>query len=855
MKKALIDSLISFSKTHLIILLAFLALAVVYMSPVLDGKVLSQHDMIQYEGMKQELNDFQEETGESSQWTNSLFSGMPAFHVGPTGSKTTVFRELAKVFRLGGATDNPIVILFTYLICFYILLITLRVSPWLSAIGAIAFALSSYNLIILQPGHISKAYAIAYMAPVVAGILHTYRGKYLTGGLLFVLGLGIEVYYNHLQITYYLVLLSLIIVLSLGVNALMEKQLKKFLMASGVLLIAALLAILPNLSSLWVNYEISKQSLRGAPELTLDKENQTSGLDKDYALSWSYGKVETFSLMIPYMTGGKTAAMGENERAMEKVSPQMKETIAGQNQYWGAKASTAGDNYSGAIVVFFFVLGLLLIKGPLRWWILISSLLSIMLAWGSNFPALSHFFLDHVPFYNKFRTVEMTLVIVCFNIPLLAFLALDRITRDPDLIAKNRNQFLLAFGLTGGLSLIFFLVPGIFNFFTEREQLVFNQQLQGANVQYASQFRQFMDELEAARIYIFRHDAIRSFILISIAFGLTWYFANKKLKIAWFLGALAVLVTLDLWLIDQRYLNKDNFVSERQQENSWALTQADEIIHQDEDIHYRVANLTVSPWMDGTTSYHHKSIGGYHGIKLRRYQDLIDVYLSQGLQSIVEVLNAQPTPALVDSVLAEQQVLNMLNTKYLILNPSSAPLRNLHAMGHGWLVKDIKLVANPDEEYLALGNTDLSQVAVVDSRFEELVPDRFRHEELTGSVTLTEYLPNRMSYNVNVGQPTLVVFSDIYYEGGWKASIDGEAVSHLRANYILRALPVEAGNHKVEFEFVFEPFEKGEKISAAGSVIILLIFLGLLGYFGLSWFRNQANSPSANGKGIQKSQS
>ncbi|MCK4993393.1 MAG: hypothetical protein KAS29_23010, partial [Bacteroidales bacterium] len=385
--------------------------------------------MTQFEGVRQELTSYEEESGESSQWTNSQFSGMPSFHVGPTGARTTIFKELAKVTRFGAGMSNPIAILFAYLACFYILLLTLRLSPWLSAIGAIAFALSSYNLIILQPGHISKAYAIAFMAPVVAGILLTYRGKYLVGGLIFMLGLGIELYYNHLQITYYLVLLSVIIMLSTGVFAIIQKQLRKFMTASGVLLIGAMLALLPNLSTLWTNYEISKQSIRGRPVLTLNEENQTSGLDKDYALSWSYGKAETFSLMIPYMTGGKTAAMGGNEKAMEKVSPQLKETVAGQNQYWGAKVSTAGDNYSGAIVVFFFVLGLFLIKGPMRWWIIISSLLSILLAWGYNFQALSYFFLDHVPLYNKFRTVEMTLVIVCFNIPLLAFLVVDRIIK------------------------------------------------------------------------------------------------------------------------------------------------------------------------------------------------------------------------------------------------------------------------------------------------------------------------------------------------------------------------------------------------------------------------------------------
>jgi len=830
MKNTLLESLAKFAKSHLIILLGFFALALAYMSPILDGKVLSQHDMTQFVGVKQELTAYEEETGESSQWTNSQFSGMPAFHVGPAGAKTTLFREIARVLRLGVDMTNPIAIMLAYLLCFYILLLTLRLSPWLSAIGAIAFAFSSYNLIILQPGHISKAYAIAFMAPVVAGILLAYRGKYLVGGLIFLLGLGLELYFNHLQITYYLMLLALIIVLSKAVYAVIEKQLRKFLTASAVLLVAAILALLPNFSSFWTNYEISKLSIRGAPELTLNEENQTSGLDRDYALSWSYGKAETFSLMIPYMTGGKTAAMGGNEKAMEKVSPQLRESVAGQNQYWGAKASTAGDNYSGAIVVFFFVLGLFLIKGPMRWWIIISSLLSILLAWGSNFPALSYFFLDHVPFYNKFRTVEMTLVIVCFNIPLLAFLAIDRIIKEPELIHENKKQYLMAFGLTGGLSLLFFLIPGLFNFFTDREQMMFNQQLQGANVQYASQFRQFMDELEAARIYIFRHDAIRSFVLIAIAFVLTWYFASKKLKLTWFLVGLALLVTLDLWLIDLRYLNKDNFVSKRQQENTMAMTAADELILQDPDIHYRTANLTVNLWSDGTTSYHHKSIGGYHGIKLRRYQDLINVYLSQGLQNIIGVLSEQPSAIQVDSVLAEQQVINMLNTKYFILNPSSQPLQNPHAMGHGWLVNDIKLVENADEEYMALGNTDLSRVAVVDRRFEALVSDDLRHEEASGTVELSEYRPNHMSYQVSLDQNSLVVFSDIYYGGSWKASIDGEPVPHLRANYILRALPMEAGEHTVEFSFVFEPFEKGEKISLMGSWLVLLILLGGTGF-------------------------
>ena len=822
--------LLKFSRTHLIIILGFIVISLVYLSPIIDGKVLQQSDMTQVAGMSQELKQYHEETGEYAQWTNSMFSGMPAFHVGPTGAKKTVFSYLSKILRFGISFNSPFSNFFIYLICFYVLMLSLRLSPWISAMGAIAFALSSYNIIIVEVGHINKAYAIAFMAPVIAGILLTYRRKHLAGGLLFLLGLGLQLHSNHLQITYYLLITVIIIVLTKAIFAIKEKEIKKFLVASGILMAAALLALLPNISSLWINYEISKQTMRGQPELTLNQENQTSGLDKDYALSWSYGKAETFSLMIPYMTGGKTGALGENEKAMAKVSPRLRETIQGQNQYWGAKSVTSGDNYSGAIVVFFFVLGLLLIKGSMRWWILISTLLSILLAWGNNFTALSYFFLDHVPLYNKFRTVEMTLVIACFNIPLMAFLVVDRIRKEPELILQHKKQLLVAFGLTGGLSLLFYLVPGLFTFFSDREQQTFNQQLAEATPQYAVQFRTFMDELEAARIFIFRHDAIRSFLLIAAAFLLTWFYANKKLKLAWFVAGLALLITADMWMIDKRYLNNDNFITKRQKENIVAMTRADEFIINDPDPHFRVVNLTKSPWQDATTSYYHKSIGGYHGAKLRRYQDLIEFYLSPGLQNIVGMLNSKPTSAQIDSVMYAQQVLNMVNTKYMILNPSSQPLLNKFAKGHAWIVKDYHLVKNADEEIAALAVTNLDNVAVVDERFAGLLSDNLKHREISGNVELTEYRPNYLSYKASLGQESLLIFSDVFYEGGWHASIDGEPVPHLRANYILRALPVDAGGHTIEFEFIFEPFEKGEKISMAGSILVLLILLGGFGF-------------------------
>ena len=830
------NALIEFARTHLIIILGFIALSLIYLSPLLEGKILSQHDMLQVTGMARELKEFHEETGEHSQWTNSMFSGMPGFHVGPTGAKTTVFKSLAKALRLGVGFSNPFASFFVYMISFYVLLLALRLNPWTSAIGAVAFALSSYNIIILEVGHINKAYAIAFMAPVVAGILLAYRGKHLGGGLLFMVGLGLQLYSNHLQITYYLLLTALIIVITKLVYAILEKEIRKFMIASGVLVAGAILALLPNISTLWVNYEIAKQTMRGEPELTLKRDNQTSGLDVDYALAWSYGKGETFSLMIPFVKGGKTGALGENPKAMEHVSPAYRETVAQQNRYWGPKAVTSGDNYSGAIVVFFFVLGLFLIKGPMRWWIIISTLLSITLAWGKYFPGLSHFFLDHVPLYNKFRTVEMTLVIACFNIPLLAFLVIDRIRKEPDLILENRRNVLIAFGLTGGLSLIFYLFPGLFSFFSEREEQMFQQQIAGSTAQVASQIRAIMDEMESARKYIFRYDAIRSFLFISVAFGLTWFYAKKKLKLPWFLAGLGFLVIIDLWLIDRRYLDSDNFITPRQQRNQIAATAADEAILRDTDPHYRVANLTVSPFQDATTSYYHKSIGGYHGAKLQRYQDLIEYHISPELQNLVQVLNARPDAAQVDSVLAGMTVLNMLNTKYFILNAGGQPLLNPHAVGHAWIVDDYRVVGSPDEEILALNEIDPDREAVVDQRFSGQLSDRLRHGQVQGSVELTEYRPNYLSYRAELDQPSLVVFSDIYYEGGWHASIDGEPADHLRANYILRAIPVEAGEHTIEFEFIFEPFEKGESISLAGSILVLLILLGALTFWVYSTF-------------------
>ena len=822
--------LINFAKSHLLVILSFIAVTFIYFSPLLEGKVLNQYDLHNVTGMAQELKEYHDKTGEYAQWTNSMFSGMPAFHVGQTGGKRTVFSYLAGIFRFGAGFSSPFTNLILYLLGFYVLMLSFGLSPWLSAIGAVAFALSSYNIQIISVGHINKAYAIAFMAPVIAGILLTYRGRYLIGGLVFLLGLGMELFSNHLQITYYLLILVIIIVITKLIFAIREKALKNFLTASAILAGTALLAVLPNVSSLWVNYEISKQTMRGKPELTADKENQTSGLEKDYALAWSYGKAETFSLMIPNIKGGGTGRLGDDKSALQKADARFRDVLKDQNHYWGDKTVTAGPFYAGATIVFLFVFGLFIINGSMRWWIIISTLLSIMLAWGSHFQDLSYFFLDHVPLYNKFRTVEMILIIAAFNIPLLAFLAVRKIIDEPEIIIKNKKNILIAYGLTGGLSLVFYLLPGMFTFFSEREMSYFNGQLASATPDYAAQFRTFIDALEHVRKYIFRYDAIRSFFFISAAFVLVWFYANKKLKLTWFIAGLGFLILADMWMVDRRYLNKDNFMTERQNQNYFAKSPADDFILRDPDPNYRVVNLTVSPWQDAATSYYHKSIGGYHGAKLRRYQDLIEHYLSPSLDQIITTLRSQPTNAQLDTVLSRQQVLNMLNTKYIIYNPSAPPIHNIFAMGNGWVTGKILMVNNADEEIMALGTTDLTKVAIVDKRFSKLLPEELNHGSDSGTVRLTEYTPGYLAYEVDLNKKSLVVFSEVFYEEGWKAFIDGEPASHLRADYILRALPVDAGKHKVEFRFEFMPFKAGEKISFAGSILVMIVLLAGFAY-------------------------
>ena len=796
----------------------FVIISLVYLNPLLEGKKLRQDDITRHKGMSKEVTDFREKTGEEALWTNSMFGGMPAYQIS-VNYKGNLIKYVDKVFKLG--LPHPAGLVFLYMFGFFILLISLKINPWLSIAGAIGFGLSSYFLIILGAGHNSKAHAIGYMAPVVAGFIMTYRGKYISGGILTMLFLALEIQAGHPQITYYLFLLLLVYGFSELIFSIKEKTIPSFTRSTLIVFVAAFLAILTNITSLWATYEYGNYTIRGKTELTTEQENRTSGLDKDYATQWSYGKGETWSLMIPNAKGGASGALAQNEKAMDAIDPELRNAVA-QNrvsQYWGDQPFTSGPVYVGAFIIFLFIYGLFIVKGRMRWWLLAATLLSIMLAWGKNFMPLTEFFLDYFPGYNKFRAVSMTLVIAELTIPLLGLLALSKILEDPGVFKRKINiynfkinPFYISLGLTGGLSLLFALVPDwFFSFLSEYEnQMIAQQNSSGA--ENASMIAEFFSSVEIARMAIFKADVLRSFILILIGGVILIGFSMGKIKKGLTYGLLIVLVLVDMWGIDKRYLNDDNFVGKSRVENPYIMSAADKLILKDKDPNFRVLNLTVDPFADASTSYFHKSIGGYHGAKLRRYQELYD-------HQIKEKFN--------------RSVLNMLNAKYFIQadesrNPVVAP--NPQAMGNAWFVEEIRMVKNADEELEALSDFDPESIAIVDERFHEELAGFSPVKDSSALIKLIDYKPNDLQYQVNSQKDQLAVFSEIYYPKGWNAYVDGVLTPHFRVNYVLRAMIVRAGKHLVEFKFEPQVYNIGEKISFGSSLLVILLLIGFVVY-------------------------
>ena len=792
---------------HLIVILLFVVISFTYFSPLLKGKLLNMSDITHYIGMSKEVTDFREATGEEALWTNSMFSGMPAYQIS-TRSNGNLIQYVAKTISLG--IPRPANLLFLYLLGFYLLLLSLKVDYRLSAVGAIAFSFSSYFFIIIMAGHMTKAHAIAYVPMVVAAVLYTYRGRMLLGGVLTSLSVALELYANHLQITYYLVLMLILIGFVQFVKDFKANNLTDFSKRSGVLILAALLASATSVTRLSTTMQYGTESTRGKSELTTNLDNKTSGLDKDYATSWSYGIAETFTLLIPNFYGG--ASQGELTTDSEtyqaiKRAPNAKQLIKQLPLYWGNQPFTSGPTYAGSIVMFLFIFGLLFVKSKIRVWILLATIMSIMLAWGKNFMPLTDLFLDYFPGYNKFRAVSMILVISEFTIPLLGFVALNKFLYEKDedydtdskLKDINRQKasnfpvksmklrsLSIAFYIVGGLTLFFALMPTLFFDFVG-----------GQDAELAKNGWP-IDALQSDRAGLLSADAWRSFTFIALTFGAMWMFLKNKISSKYVILIVGVLVLADMWSVNKRYLNDDNFARKSKVQLPYQVTAADQQILRDKDPNFRVFNQSVSTFNDASTSYFHKSIGGYHGAKLKRYQELIENHISKG----------------------NMAVLNMLNTKYFI-NPKGQAQQNPGAMGNAWFVNEINIVANADDEITALDGFNPAKSAIVDTRFSQQMIDGL--DNTGASISLTEYKPNYLKYNSTTLKEGIAIFSEIYYDKGWNAYVNGELKPYFRANYVLRGMKIPAGNHVVEFKFEPAVYHVSELIALASSITLLLL--------------------------------
>ena len=813
---------------YVVAILAFVLISIIYFSPALEGEKLKQGDIDRFKGMSKEITDHNKRAGENTLWTNSMFSGMPAYFIS-VQFEGNLFKKVNKALQLG--LPHPANQVFVYFLGFFILLLVMRVKPWIAAIGALAFAFSSYFFIIIEAGHNSKAAAVAYMAPVVAGIILTYRGKYIAGALLTAFFLALEIAANHLQITYYLFMIILVYGIFELVETIRNKSYMHFVKATGVLVIAALLAVGTHATSLLISSDHTQYTTRGKSELTYNEDNKTSGLDRDYITQWSYGVGETWTLLIPDFMGGTSSSfVGENSNMYESMvsigvqREEAKRLVDRWSLYWGDQPFTSGPVYVGAIIFFLFIFGLFVVRGKLKWWLLTVTILSILLAWGHNFMWLTNLFLDYFPGYNKFRAVTMILVIAEFAIPLLGMLALAKI------FEKGRdNKFLMnglkyALIIVGGILLILLAIPGVFFDFITKEELKI---LAGMEESQRRLFSDFFLGLEADRIKVLRSDAFRSLIFIVLGAGLIWLYLKSKLKLAYAIAGIALLVLIDMWAVNKRYLNDDNFVRSREVEFPFQPTEADQLIRKDRELDFRVLNMTVYPWSDASTSYFHRSIGGYHGAKLKRYQELIDFHLEPERQRLINTLNSQADPHMIQNDMKDLSVLNMLNTKYLIVRTQSGsvPVMNPFALGPAWFVNEYELVENADEEIVAVGDIDPANTAVVDKHFSGAIEGKTFVRDSIAYIRLLKYEANHMTYESNAGSEQLAVFSEVYYPNGWNAYIDGEAVEHFRANWIFRAMVIPAGNHTIEFKFQPAIYNTGEAISLASSILLLLLVL------------------------------
>lgn len=808
----------------------FVLISFVYFYPAnVEGLVLGQHDHAAGIGAGQESTEYYKRTGERTRWTNALFGGMPTYQMAPSYESSDTLSWAERVYRLNipGYTHY----VFIMLLGFYILLRAFDFRAWMAALGAVLWAFSSYFFIIIAAGHIWKVLTLAYIPVTIAGMVLIYRGKWLWGALLTALFVGLQIRSNHVQMTYYFLFPMLFMAIAYGVDAWRQKQLANFWKSSVVLLIAGLLGVCINLSNLYHTYEYSKETMRGKSELVkANSGNQTSsGLERDYITAWSYGIGETWTLLVPNTKGGASVPMGRNKAAMKDANPTYRSLYNQIGQYWGEQPGTSGPVYVGAFVIVLFILGLFIVRGPMKWALLAATVLSVLLSWGKNFMGFTDFFLDYVPMYAKFRAVASILVIAEFTIPLLGMLALKEVVqrvknnelKSPLYLGGRANLLkclLISISLVGGIVLLFALMPSMFF----SEYISTNELSMLKNGLPAEHLAPFLSDLTEVRQGIFVSDAWRSLLIIVVGAVIVLTFVWHKISAKWMVGLLFILCLFDMWQVNLRYLNpndKSQFTPKRAISNTFKKSATDEVILKDTALDYRVLNLASNTFNENNTSYFHKSIGGYHAAKLRRYQEMIEEHIGGEMRSVTEEVIR--TNGQMDSVQASKfPVLNMLNTRWLIMptqGGKTMPIFNPHAFGNAWFVNEVMYVDNANEEIEALHRVNPAATAVVDKKFEEQV----KSEVARGTVVLKEYDANRLVYETNSLSNGIVVFSEIYYPG-WRSYIDGKEVEHGRADYILRAMNVPAGKHTIEFVFDPQSLHITETIAYTALAILLV---------------------------------
>ena len=813
----------------LIAILAFVLLSFAYFFPAdIENRILFQHDTAAGAGAGQEVKEYYEQTGERSRWTNSLFGGMPMYQIAPSYDSTKSLQWVQKAYQL--FLPDYVCLTFMLMLGFYILLRVFGIPVWLAGLGGIMWAFSSYFFILISAGHIWKFITLAYEPPTIAGIVLAYRGKLLWGGILTALFVALQITSNHVQMSYYFFFVILFFVGAYFEKAWRTKTLPQFFKASAVLIVAALVGIAANVSNLYHTYAYSKETMRGKSELvqTGDAAKQTSsGLDRDYITQWSYGIDETLTLLVPNFKGGASAALSQSETAMSKANPMYSSLYGSLTQYFGTQPMTSGPVYVGAFVLFLFVLGCFIVKGPLKWALIGATFFSIVLSWGKNFMPLTDFFIDYVPLYNKFRAVSSILVIAEFTIPLLAIFALKRLLEEPEILKQEKKPLGISLLLTAGIALLLAIAPGsIGSGYVPAQEAQMLQNAVNQQMIPANELSDILANLGEMRAELVSSDALRSFIIIGIGCSLLWLYASGKLRSSLTIAGITILCLADMWGVNKRYLNDAQFVPHSIRTETFTKTNTDELILQDTSLDYRVLNFATSTFDDNNTSYWHKSVGGYHPAKLRRYQEMIEHHISPEMQAAYKAIATAGGE--MDSVDANKfRILNMLNTKYFIFpagqQRQTVPILNPHAYGNAWFVNKVQYVNNANEEIDALDSIIPTETAVVDARFKDVLKGTTEsYKDSLSSIRLTSYTPNRLTYETNNAQDGIAVFSEIYYPDGWHVTIDGQPAELARADYILRTMYVPAGQHTIEMRFDPTSLHVTEGI-AYGALALLVI--------------------------------